>query len=68
MPAAALHFLLAAHVSVLLLYALDFLPLVCLIMSISLHDCHSCSPYILCDSVDVLHLVVPTLVLMLQEA
>jgi hypothetical protein len=68
MPAAALHFLLAAHVSVLLLYALDFLPPVCLIMSISLHDCHSCSPYILCDSVDVLHLVVPTLVLMLQEA
>ena len=67
MPAAALHFLLAARVSVSLLYTLDFMPLVHLILSISLHDCHSYSPHILCNSVDVLHLVVPTLVLILQE-
>jgi len=68
MPAAALRFLQAARVSVLLLYTLDFMPPVHLILPISLHVCHTCSPYILYDSVDVLHLVIPTLVLMLQEA
>jgi hypothetical protein len=50
------------------LYTLDFMPPIHLILPISLHDCHSCSPYIFCESVDVLHLVVPTLVFMLEEA
>jgi len=36
MPAAALHFLLGAHVSVLLLYTLDFMLPVHFILSISL--------------------------------
>lgn len=45
MPAAPLRFLLVARVSFLLLwYILVFMPPVHLILSISLHDFHSCSP------------------------